>query len=93
MKLVQTVLEKNFIVKYWGKTYSVNYLNSDGYALGLFNRFNWEIYDEDHNELKISEYGNTTKTQKEQIQKNLILMNKLIDFCIKHFDDYRAELD
>ena len=30
--------------------------------------------------------------EKEQIKKNIKLANKLINFCIKHFNDYKPEL-
>lgn len=47
MKLIKSVIEKNFTVEHKGKTYYVGYLNSDGQILGLSNRFHWEVYDEE----------------------------------------------
>jgi len=92
MKLTQSILERNFTVQHKGKTYHVNYLNSDGQILGLINRDYWEIVDEDGEELNIYIFKNTTKKEMKQIDKNVKLMNKLITFCIKHFNNYQPKL-
>lgn len=92
MKLINTALQRFFTVKYKGKVYYVNYLNSEKVMYSMFNRLDWEIVDEDREELDIYEFKDTTKKQKEQIKKNIELQDKLIDFCIKHFNDYRPEL-
>ena len=89
MKLTQSILERNFAIKHNGKTYYINYLNSDGQILGLTNRFHWQVLDEDSEELDVYEFKSTTKKQKEQIKKNVKLQDKLITFCIKHFNDYQ----
>lgn len=47
MKIEQTVLQKTFYVRHKGKMYYIDYLNSDGQSLGLINRDNWEISDEE----------------------------------------------
>lgn len=86
------MLEKNFTVEYKGKTYYVGYLNSDGQVLGLVNRDNWEIYDEEGEELNVYIYQRTTKKEKKQIEKNAKLYCKLISFCIKHFNDFKPKL-
>lgn len=85
MKLVQSSLERNFIVEHEEKEYYVNYLNSSGFIPNLLNRFNWEIFDENHEELNIFEFGDTTKKEKEQIENNRKLRDNLIEFCIKYF--------
>jgi len=59
----------------------------------LTNRDTWEIYDEEGEELNVYIFNDTTKEEKEQIRKNRILANKLIDFCIRHFDDYKPKLN
>jgi len=55
------------------------------------NRFDWEVLDEEFEELCICQLKNTTKKEKEQIKKNRRLYNILIKFCIKHFDDYKPD--
>jgi len=92
MRITQSTLQKTFAVKYKNKNYYINYLNSDGQVLGLLNRDYWEITDEDGEEVDIYLLKNETKKQKEQIRKNGMLVRKLINFCIRHFNDYQPRL-
>jgi len=84
MHLTQSTLERTFTVKHRGKTYYVSYLNSDGPILGLLNRHHWEILDEELEELNIYVFKDTTKQELKQIDRNVELANKLIEFCVKH---------
>jgi len=88
MKLEQTTLQKTFTVKHKGKSYFVDYLNSDGQTLNLLNRNNWEVYDKDSEELQIYTFQRDSKKKKEQAKKNLELAEKLVEFCVRHFGDY-----
>ncbi|MBE3140154.1 MAG: hypothetical protein IMZ53_06185 [Thermoplasmata archaeon] len=88
MKVVQSSLERSFVVTHKGKEYFVNYLNSSDQIPNLVNRFHWEVFDENHEELNIFEFENMTNEEKEQIQKNRELRDQLVGFCIKHFNDY-----
>lgn len=92
MKLVQSTLERNFIIEHRGKKFYVNYQNSSGFITKLLNRFNWEIIDENQEELNIFEFENMNNKEKIQIQKNKELRGSLIGFCIKHFYDFSPEL-
>jgi hypothetical protein len=89
MRLTQTILEKHFTVKHKGKTYYISYLNSDKPCLALLNRFNWEILDEELEELNIYY---TNGCNKKQIDKNNELIEELISFCMKHFNDFNPEI-
>lgn len=91
MKLTQTVLEKNFTVEHNKKTYYISYLDSDGPILGLINRDTWDIYDEDGEELNVYILENTTEEEKKQIEKTATLYYKLVNFCIRHFNDYKTK--
>ncbi|MEK6862407.1 MAG: hypothetical protein AABY07_10685 [Nanoarchaeota archaeon] len=91
MKLEQTTIQKTFTVQDNRKTYYVDYLNSNGQILGLLNRNNWEITDENGEELGIYEFQSSTKREKMQIKENRILARKLINVCIKHFNDYKQK--
>ncbi|MBI2545924.1 hypothetical protein HYV81_01980 [Candidatus Woesearchaeota archaeon] len=93
MKLLQTVLSKGFSVEYEGKTYYINYTNSDGQTLALANRDYWKVLDEELEELCIYEFSDDTKEEREQLRKNRKLVLKLIKFCIKHFEDYKSKID
>jgi len=79
------------MVEHKGKEYYVDYLNSDGPVLGLINRDYWEICDEEGEELNIYILSDTTEEEKKQIEENAKLYSKLIDFCIRHFNDYKPE--
>ena len=92
IKLIQSTLERNFTVTHQGKTYYVSYLNSDGQILGLLNRTHWEVLDEELEEVSVYIFRDTTKKEEQQIDKNVKLTNKLIKFCIKHFDDYELNV-
>ena len=92
IKLIQTVLIKHFTVEHKGKTYYVEYANSDGYANCLLNRYDWEILDEELEELCVCEFEDDTKEEKEQIKNNIKLANTLIIFCIRHFKDYKPKI-
>ena len=93
IKLIQTTIAKYFTVQYKDKTYYIDYVNSDGQTLLLSNRDYWEILDEELEELYLCEFQNDTKEEKEQIKKNIKLANKLINFSIRHFNDYKPKLD
>jgi len=91
MKLTQSVIQKYFTVTHKGKTYYVDYINSDDRIM-LGNRNYWQVLDEELEELNIYIFKNTTKKEKQQITKNRKLYLKLINFCIKHFNDYKPNL-
>lgn len=89
-QFLSAINKKNFTVKHKGKTYYVDYLNSDGQILGLSNRDYWEVYNEDDEELP----NHKIKGDKVILnKKELRLKIKLIKFCIKHFEDYRPDPD
>ena len=77
------------MVKYNKKVYYVGFLASDRQILGLINRDTWQILDEELEELRVCGFQDDTKEEKEQIKKNRKLANRLINFCVKHFNDYK----
>ena len=89
MKITQNTLERDFTISFKGKTYFVNYLNSDGHILGLLNRDNWVVL-EDGEEINIYEFKSDSKKQRADICKNRKLVRKLINFCSKNFDSYKG---
>ena len=92
MKLTQSAIQKYFTVTHKGKTYYVDYINSDEQIL-LGNRDYWQVLDEEHEELSIYTFKNTSKKEKQQIDKNRELYLKLIKFCKKHFEDYKPDVN
>ena len=57
-------------------------MDSDGYG---FVRLGWDVLDEEN------VFKDTTKKELKQIKKNVKLYNKLIKFCIRHFEDYKPD--
>lgn len=88
MKIEQTTIHKTFYVKYCSKVYHVNYINLDDQTIALLNSDNWMIYDEEGEELQIYILSDNNKKQKEIAKKNIELSDKLIKYCIKHFNDF-----
>jgi len=91
MKLKQIILNKTFIVEYKGKEYCVDYLNSDKHTLGLLNRDIWEVTRNGEN-VNIYLFNNHSRKEKKEVKKNIILIKKLISFCVKNFNDYKFNL-
>ncbi len=89
MKITQFTIQRTFFVQHNGKIYYVDYLNSDGHILGLLNRNNWEIYNEDSNELNIYSFKGDSKKKEKETNDNRKLFIRLVNFCIKHFDNYQ----
>jgi DNA-binding FadR family transcriptional regulator len=54
MKIIQTTMQKTFVVKHGVKTYVVDFAGSDGQSLATFNRKAFEVFDEDGEELPAS---------------------------------------
>ena len=88
MKLTQTIIDKTFFVQHKGKTYAVNYVNSDGQTLALCNRDNWDITDEEGELLNIYSFSKMAKKDEQEIKKNIHLFEELVNFCIKNFNKY-----
>lgn len=93
MKLIQTIIDKTFFVKHRGKEYYVNYLNSDGQCLSMLNRYDWEVKDEEGEEVLGCTFQSMSEKQKAQAEKESDFVDRLIAFCIKHFDDYEPNLE
>lgn len=87
MKFTQTTLQKTFTIIYRGRTYHIDYLNSDGQILGLINRDHWMVYDEYGEELQIYLFKDDTEKEKRAVERNMKIAERLIDYCIKHFND------
>ena len=87
MKLHNSSLQRFFTVNHKGKTYYVDYLNSEGPICGLFNRFTWQILDEELEEVYACTSKDSTKKEIEEAK----LIKKLINFCKKHFNDYQPD--
>ncbi len=91
MRIIGNALQKSFLIEYQGKEYYVNYLSSDYPDPGLLNRDNWEIIDEDGEELSLY-FLKSGKKDKSEIRLITQKYNKLISFCIKNFNFYKPRI-
>ncbi|MEK6932915.1 MAG: hypothetical protein AABW56_03930 [Nanoarchaeota archaeon] len=90
MKIKGYFLEKQFEVKNKGKVYYISYLNSTSQSLRLLNRDNWEIYEEDGDNL----FEYIYKRNKFVLDKNIRKLKlKLIKRCIKNFNKYHPKYE
>lgn len=78
-----------FAVKHKSRTCHASYSNSNGQTLLLSNRNSWEAAD-DHGK-GISEHY-CSESGKKAAMRNARLKNKLIAFCIRHFDGYKPKI-
>ena len=89
------LLEMNQIARDWtilhaGRRFYVNLTECDGQTLALCNRDNWEVQeetDEGMEELNVYAFESDTPEEKEQVKENMVLMEKLIRFCIESWDN------
>ncbi len=88
MKIVQTTVQKSFFVEVGGKNYYVDFIDSDKQNISLLKMDLWQITDQDHEELDLYLLGDSSKEEKKRVRKNWLIANKLIAFCMKHFNDY-----
>ena len=91
MKIIGNSLQKNFIVRDKGKNYFVNYVCADYLISSLINRSSWEITDEEGEELQIYCFGDDTLNIKNKIVRNIELFEKIINHCIKNFNNYQLD--
>ncbi|MBS3131851.1 hypothetical protein J4212_05440 [Candidatus Woesearchaeota archaeon] len=93
MELIGNTIKKSFVVKHKGEKYFVNYINSDYADPILFNRDNWQILDEDGEELGL--YFLKSDINKDNLNQGLLeeIHDKLISFCVENFDNYQPILN
>ena len=83
-------ISRDWTILHEGRTFYVNYTESDGQTLALLNRDNWEVLeetDDDTEELNVYVFKEDTPGQREKAQENTLLKEKLIRFCIENWDN------
>jgi hypothetical protein len=90
MKIEQNVISRDWTVLHEGRRFYVNFTDSDGQTLALCNRENWEIHeetDESIEEFDAYVFNDTGPQEREQAQENADMIDKLIDFCLAHWEN------
>jgi len=90
MRLEANQISRDWTILHGNRTFYVNFTESDGQTLALMNRDNWEVLEETEDgpeELKIHVFNDDTPLERELATENALLKEKLVRFCIKHWDN------
>jgi len=89
MKIKQNTISRDCTVSHEGRRFFVNFTDSDGQTLALCNRENWQIEEETEDgieELNAYVFKGSSPEEKEQADENAKMMDKLIEFCLGHWE-------
>jgi hypothetical protein len=96
MQIEQNTISRDWTVLHEGRRFYVNFTESDGQTLALCNRDNWQIQEETEESIEeLNVYGLSTSSpeEREQAEENEKAIDKLIEFCIRNWDnDFMWEL-
>jgi hypothetical protein len=90
MRIEQNTISRDWTVVHKGRRFFVNFTESDGQTLALCNRDNWEIDEETEGSIKeLNAYGcsDGRPEEREQARENAEMIEKLIGFCIRKWDN------
>jgi len=90
MRLETNQISRDWTILHDSRKFHVNYTDSDGQTLALCNRDNWEVWEEtDQGTAELDEYVSKGDTPEEQAraEKNSLLKERLIRFCIENWDN------
>ena len=90
MQIERNQISRDWTVGHDGRTFLVNYTESDTQTLALCNRDNWEIWEETEEgteELNSCVFSNDIPEQKERAAQNALLIERLIKFCMENWDN------
>ena len=90
MKIEQNTISRDWTVLFEGRRFYVNFTDSDGQTLALCNRENWEVQEETEDgmdELNVYVLSNSSLEEREQAEENAGIMDKLIAYCIRNWDN------
>jgi hypothetical protein len=90
MQLELNQISRDWTILHEGRTFYVNYTDSDGQTLALMNRDKWEVWEqteEGTEELDVYAFSGDSDEKQEQARENFELMKRLIRFCIANWDN------
>jgi hypothetical protein len=90
MKLEANQISRDWTVLHDGRTFYVNYTESDTQTLALCNRDNWEVWEETDDgpeELNVYGFADNGSEGQREANANFRIMKKLIRFCIENWDN------
>jgi len=89
MQVQTNQISRDWTILHEGRTFYVNYTQSDGQTLAICNRDNWEIWEETPEgteELDIYSFSGDNEQERAKARENFKLMKRLIGFCIEQWD-------
>jgi hypothetical protein len=90
MEIEQNTISRDWTVVHEGRRFYVNLTESDGQTLALCNRDNWDILEETEagtRGLNCYVFRDSTPKQKRQAEENAWLIDRLIAFCIRNWNN------
>jgi hypothetical protein len=90
MQLEANQISRDWTILHKGRTFYVNYTDSDGHTLALMNRSNWEVLeerDDDTEELNVYVFNASTRKERKLAAKNALLKEELVKFCIENWEN------
>ena len=90
MNIELNQISRDWTILHDGRKFFVNFTESDGQTLALFNRDNWEVLeqtDEGIEELGIYVFKGDTLEERKKAEQNALLQEQLIRFCIDNWDN------
>jgi hypothetical protein len=96
MEIEQNTMSRDWTVVHQGRRFFVNFTESDGQTLALCNRENWQIQEETEDgieEFNAYVFSKSSPEEQKQAQENARMIDELIVFCIRNWDNrFMAEL-
>ena len=90
MEIEQNTISRDWTVLHEGRRFFVNFADSDGQTLALCNRDTWEIHEETDDgteELNAYAFSDSSLEARAKAQGNAEMIDKLIDFCLAHWEN------
>ena len=90
MEIEQNTISRDWTVVHEGRRFFVNFTESDGQTLALFNRDNWEIQEETEGRIEESDacaFGESSLEKQAKVQENAEMIDMLMDFCLAHWEN------
>jgi hypothetical protein len=91
MEIEQNTISRDWTVTHEGRRFFVNFTESDGQALALCNRENWQIHEETEDgveEFEAYVLSSSSPQEEQQAQENAAMIDELIVFCIRNWDNW-----
>jgi len=90
MEVEQNGIARDWTVLYKRRRFYVNFTESDGQALALCNRDNWQVSEETEGgmeEVSVCAFNDSSPEERKQAEETARIVDELIAFCIDNWDN------